>query len=138
MNIRMRKGLSLYLILCCVLVLAFGIGLQTGGRMQQSRAELVSGSAEHAASSSKPKPHFSGKQLSLRDVQQWLAVHRTAEIQENAYRRTGLKLLYHVLPPVLVLTYSWTLQEAVQGLHSPTAGDDRMRLENIRCERLII
>ncbi len=138
MNIRMRKGLSLYLIFCCILVLVLGTGLQSGGQLRQSRAELVSGNAEHAAEAASSRPHFSGKQLSLRDVQQWLAVHRTADLQESAYRRIGFRLLYHVLPPALALPYSWTLQDAVHGLYSATAGNAQMLLENIICERLII
>lgn len=140
MNIRIRKGLSLYMIFCCVLVLVLGIGLQTGGRLrQQGRAELVSGSgaAEHTQTASS-KPHFSGKRLSAREVQQCLSAHRTAEVQENANRRSGDRTLYNVLPPAVVLTSNWPLQEAVRGLQSAAAGDAQMLLENIRCERLII
>ncbi len=137
MNIRIRKGLSLYLIFCCVLVLVCGIGLQTGGRLRQSRAELVSGTAEHVRATSS-KPHFSGKRLSAREVQQCLTAHRTAEVEENANRRSGDRLLCDALPPTAVLLHNWPLLETGRGLQSVAAGDARMLLENIRCERLII
>ncbi len=137
MNIRIRKGLSLYLIFCCVLVLVLGIGLQTGGRLRQSRAELVSGTAEHVRTASS-RPHFSGKRLTAREIQQCLAAHRTAEVEENANRRSGDRLLYNVLPPAAVLLHNWPLLETGRGLQSVAAGDARMLLENIRCERLII
>ncbi len=139
MNIRIRKGLSLYLIFCCVLVLVLGIGLQTGGRLrQQGRAELVSGTAVHVTKAASSGQHFSGKRLSDREIQQCLAAHRTAEVQENANRRGGDRLLYNVLPQAVLQLQNWPVQEAVRGLQSTSAGNAQMLLENIRCERLII
>ncbi len=132
-----HKRLSLYLIFCCVLVLVLGVGLQTGGRMrQQSQAELVSGTKETRSASS--KPHFSGKRLSARDAQQCLSAHRTAEVQENANRRSGDGSLYDVLPPTLVLMRNWLLRDRVHGSQRAATGNAQMLLENIRCERLII
>ncbi len=133
---KLRKRLSLSLIFCCVLVLVLGIGLQTGSRLQQHRAELVAGTNYTKATSS--RPHFSGKRLSAREVQQCLTAHRTAEVQENANRRSGDRTLYNVLPPTMVLTSHWPLQDRVHGLQSVAAGNEQMLLENIRCERLII